>query len=215
MVTHIRFFYFAIIHFLFLATIAVISTISSYEKSSSFVENDFTTGLTATKEGLQHSISIPLVKQYLSLSGIDAGYGFFAPNVASSYVLKITILDRKTRQEMVEHFSPPFRTKEGKNKYHTLLGSFQDRLTIIENERLKKKSVSFKESKKYGEYLDIYLKSIGRFYYNQYKPDKFLVHCTLFLYHYPSLNASVLEKKAPLLIKLLELDAKHITLGKN
>ena len=38
-----------------------------------------------------------LAKTYLHLAGIEAGYGFFAPNVPDAFRLQIAVLDGKTR----------------------------------------------------------------------------------------------------------------------
>lgn len=210
MITKRSFAYFAFIHIFFLLLISTISTVEAYEKSTSFVENEVTKRIGYTKTLLSKSTSIPIIQQYLSLSGIEAGYSFFAPNVASSYILKTTIYNRKNGKKEQDYFFPPFKTREGKNRYHTFLGSFQDRLKILENDVKKKKSNLFRESKEYGEYLDIYIKSVGRFYYKQYDPDRFSVHCILYLHNYPKLSQSSAENNNSTLIKLLELDANKL-----
>ena len=38
-----------------------------------------------------------LAKTYLHLAGIEAGYGFFAPNVPDAFRLQIAVLDERTR----------------------------------------------------------------------------------------------------------------------
>jgi hypothetical protein len=213
-VTKKKFLYFALIHVFFLIVVSLASTIGSYEKSSAFVKNKFTNALLDTKVTLSRSFGTPGLQQYLSVSGIEAGYGFFAPNVASSYILKTTIYRRDNNAKVKEYFFPPFKTREGKNRYHTLLGSFQDRLKILENDQKKKKSDLFKESNQFGEYLDIYIKSIGRFYYKEYDPDKYLVRCTLYLYDHPSLKQALSGNQEPVLVKLLELDANKLNIAK-
>jgi hypothetical protein len=210
MVTKKRFIYFACVHVFALLIIAFITTVDSYEKSTSFVKNSYTKTLTNVKISFSKSVSIPIVTQYLALSGIEAGYGFFAPNVASAYILKTQVINKNTGRVEKEFFFPPFRTREGRNKYHTFLGSFQDRLTILENKHKKKVSNVYRESKEYGEYLDIYIKSIGRFYYKDYDPNVFMAHCTLYLYHHPSLEESISGRNNPVLIKLIELDANKL-----
>jgi len=207
MITKRRFKYFVLIHLLFLVTITFISTIGAYEKSTSYVKNGTTDNLLTIKSGLREVVSLPLIGQYLSIAGIEAGYGFFAPNVASSYLLKISIREKESGKVVEETFYPPFKTREGRNRYHTLLGSFQDRLTILENEREKKKSDLFRESKKFGDYLDIYIKSIGRYYYKQYPMDSHSVVCTLFLYDYPSLTNAIEGNTQPSLINLIDINA--------
>jgi hypothetical protein len=210
MVTKKSFFYFALLHIFLLIVVSITSTIDSYEKSSSFVKNEGTNTLLNIKNIISRCISLPVLQQYLTVSGIETGYGFFAPNVASSYILKITIYKRYPKEKVKDYFYPPFKTREGRNRYHTLLGSFQDRLKILENDQQKKKSNLLKETKQYGEYLDIYIKSIGRFYYKQYDPTKYLSHCTLYLYHHPSLRETISGYREPVLIKLLELDANDL-----
>ncbi|MCW3161652.1 hypothetical protein [Chryseobacterium oryctis] len=186
------------------------STIDSYEKSTSYVENGFTNSLKNTKESIREFNSIPGIQQYQAFAGINAGYGFFAPNVASSYILKVSIYD-KNKNLVKESYFPPFKSKEGLNRYHTLLGYFQDRLTILENKLQKKKSTQFNESDKYGEFLDIFIKSIGRYYYKEYNPENYNVSCTLYLHHHPLMEEiKTANKNKPVLIKLLDIDAKPL-----
>ncbi|RXM39385.1 hypothetical protein BOQ62_11970 [Chryseobacterium sp. CH21] len=131
------FFIFSMVHIALILIVCTSSTIDSYEKSTSYVENDLTAVLKDTKEGIREFNSISLIQQYQAIAGINAGYGFFAPNVASSYILKISVYD-KNRNLVKESYFPPFKSKEGLNRYHTLLGYFQDRLTILENKMQKK-----------------------------------------------------------------------------
>ena len=204
------FFIFSMVHIALILIVCTSSTIDSYEKSTSYVENDLTAALKDTKEGIREFNSVPLIQQYQAIAGINAGYGFFAPNVASSYILKVSVYD-KNRNIVKESYFPPFKSKEGLNRYHTLLGYFQDRLTILENKMQKKKSTEFNESDKYGEFLDIFIKSIGRYYYKEYNPDTYTVSCTLYLHHHPMLHEIKTKNKTkPVLIKLLDIDAKPI-----
>ncbi|WP_123868042.1 hypothetical protein [Chryseobacterium lactis] len=186
------------------------STVDSYERSSSYQKNEFTKYLKELKGNVVEFNSIPVLKQYEAISGINAGYGFFAPNVASAYILKVSVYDKKDKDNIKVFFYPPFKTREGLNRYHTLLGYFQDRLTILENKLNKKKAEEFKESDKYGEYLDIFIKSIGRYYYKEYNSDQYFVECTLYLYHYPLLRESILQKKEPVLIQLLNVNVNPL-----
>jgi len=172
------FFIFSMVHIALILIVCTSSTIDSYEKSTSYVKNDLTAALKDTKEGIREFNSVPLIQQYQAVAGINAGYGFFAPNVASSYILKVSVYDKNRN---------------------------------LENKMQKKKSTEFNESDKYGEFLDIFIKSIGRYYYKEYNPDTYTVSCTLYLHHHPMLQEIKTENKTkPVLIKLLDIDAKPI-----
>ncbi|MEN4759521.1 hypothetical protein ABEG63_04200 [Chryseobacterium sp. C39-AII1] len=204
------FFIFSMVHIALILIVCTASTIDSYEKSTSYVKNDFTDALKNTKDQIKEFNSVAGIQQYQAFAGINAGYGFFAPNVASSYILKVSVYD-KNKNLVKESYFPPFKSKEGLNRYHTLLGYFQDRLTILENKMQKKKSTEFNESDKYGEFLDIFIKSIGRYYYKDYNSDKYNISCTLYLHHHPMLNEiKTADKTKPVLIKLLDIDAKPL-----
>jgi len=204
------FFYFAIVHILLILIVSLTSTVDSYEQSTSYSENSFTKSLIKFNDNILSLNSLPIIKQYETIGGINAGYGFFAPNVASAYILKISVYDKEYRKEYKSSFFPPFKTREGLNRYHTLLGYFQNKLTIIENKLNNKKSDEFEESDEYGEYLDIFIKSIGRYYYKEYPSDRYRMQCTLYLYHYPLLQESILQKKAPVLIQLLKINVEPL-----
>ncbi|MFP3590482.1 hypothetical protein [Chryseobacterium sp. SIMBA_038] len=204
------FFIFSMVHIALILIVCTSSTIDSYEKSTSFVKNSFTDGLKDTKENIREFNSLPIIQEYQAFAGINAGYGFFAPNVASSYILKVSVYD-KNKKLVKESYFPPFKSKEGLNRYHTLLGYFQDRLTILENKMQKKTSTDFNESDKYGEFLDIFIKSIGRYYYKDYDSNKYNISCTLYLHHHPLLQEiTTANKTKPVLIKLLDIDAKPL-----
>lgn len=209
MITPKRFIYFAFVHIILILIVCTSSTIDAYEKSTSFRKNSFTDILGKFKKELRGINSLPILSEYEAIGGINAGYGFFAPNVASSYILKITVKNKSTG-EIRDFYYPPFKTKEGLNRYHTLLGYFQDRLTILENGLSKKTPTEFKQSDKYSDYLDIFIKSIGRFYYKNYSSEKYNVACTLYLYDAPSLAQSSVQKKQPVLIQLLAINVSPI-----
>lgn len=200
------FFYFAVMHILMILIVSLTSTVESYEQSSSYSENSFTKSLTKFNDNIISLNSLPIIKQYEAIGGINAGYGFFAPNVASTYILKVSVYDKEYKKEYKSFFFPPFRTREGLNRYYTLLGYFQNKLTILENKLNNKKSDEFEDSDEYGEYLDVFIKSIGRYYYKEYPSDKYRMQSILYLYHYPLLQESILQKKPPVLIQLLKIN---------
>lgn len=205
------FLYFAIIHVFIIIIASIIDIIDSYAESTSYINNSITTKVVNYKKSIQKILYLPLVEQYMTISGLTTGYGFFAPNVASSYLLKVDVIKKNDSTIKKTFFFPPFQTKEGINRYHTVLGSFQKRLTVLENEQNKVKSNLFSESKEYGDYLDIYIKSIGRFYYKKFDSQEYRVHCTLYLHHYPSLKELLKDKSKKVgVIKLLEINANPI-----
>lgn len=80
-------------HLCLIFTVCIYTTIDSYVsfykgEDKSYKYPDY---LTKMKNGLLTSG----LYQYSVMAGIDAGYGFFAPNVASEYILEFNLENKK------------------------------------------------------------------------------------------------------------------------
>lgn len=116
------------------------------------------------------------VRWYSAIAGIDAGYGFFAPNVASSYILEFMSYNKNgellhTRQQ------PNFAHRESAVRYSSLLDAFQDKL-------LGDGDVHSLQQR----HLNAIIKSMA---YSAFDGDQQIdeVQATLYLYHFPTLKA--------------------------
>ncbi|MCW3465334.1 hypothetical protein [Chitinophaga nivalis] len=136
----------------------------------------------------------PGILQYISVSGIDAGYGYFAPNVASGYVVHFVLKD-KNRQPLYDTYFPPFKNAESMIRYVALMGCFQDKLPALQQENTCQSL--------YIRYLNTLIKSMGQSILARYQhiPADHLI-ATLYLYEYPSLKDYIAEKTTPRLIAL-------------
>lgn len=115
------------LHLLLILAVCVKSTIANYMGFYGVTSPKLARQTLQIADALS---GLPGVYHYSVLAGIDAGYGFFAPNVASEYVLSFdcyeaegTLLYRRTM--------PGFRQRESATRYVTMLGAFQDKLVAI------------------------------------------------------------------------------------
>lgn len=146
------------------------------------------------EKSIRKIVDAPGITPYAIISGIDAGYGFFAPNVASSYIIECAIKDNAGKI-ISRTYSPNLVTHEGRNRYETLVSDFQERLKALEKPG---------EKSLYTRYLDIVLKSIGKNMYNQSNSDdKASATVTLYLYDYPNLSDYIVGHHEPALISLI------------
>jgi hypothetical protein len=116
------------------------------------------------------------VSFFISNTGFDTGYGFFAPNVASDFVLVFNIQDSlgNTIQQCA---MPRFKQKESSVRYTSVYNMFLDKIGKKEE----------KESNKYLEYLDIVIRQIAVSVKKDY-PAAVHVNARLYLYDYPNIE---------------------------
>jgi hypothetical protein len=127
---------------------------------------------------------IPPINFFMAYTGFDTGYGFFAPNVASDFVLMFEIQD-SLGNTIQQTAMPNFKQKESRVRYTSVFNMFL--------ERLKKEDP--KEKDQYKEYLDIILRQIALNVKRDY-PNAASVNAKLYLYDYPSFqNYSQGERK--------------------
>lgn len=125
--------------------------------------------------------SLPGIAHYAVAAGIDAGYGFFAPNVASEYVLALDCYGPDSIL-LYRRGIPDFAQRESVTRYVTMLGAFQDKLVAILDGEEDATSVE-------QRHLNAIVRSMAM---NLLADDAAVsrVRATLYLYDFPSLQAS-------------------------
>jgi hypothetical protein len=115
------------------------------------------------------------VSMFASYTGFDTGYGFYAPNVASDFVLTFELKD-KNGNTIDEKAMPSFQKKESIVRYTTIFNLFLDKISGEKN----------KFDNKYYQYLDLIIKEIAL---NVMKKNVNASQVTarLYLYNYPSI----------------------------
>ncbi|TGD57926.1 hypothetical protein [Flavobacterium humi] len=116
------------------------------------------------------------VSLFTAYTGFDTGYGFFAPNVASDFVLLFELRDARGNI-LEERIMPEFKSKEGIVRYTSVFNMFMDKVV----------SSKKKNDSQYHEYLDVVLKQIAK---SVLKENHKAAKCTakLYLYDYPTLD---------------------------
>lgn len=190
---------FAVFH---LFVIALSTFISDYSTAKEyFSENEHLKGDDIKKDFLQESIysilNIPGITPYAIISGTDAGYGFFAPNVASSYIIEC-VIKNEDGNVLTKKYTPAFKTHEGLLRYETLVSGFQERMKALKKETNKNL---------YTRFLDIMLRSIGsNMFENCDDPKAKSASVTLYLYSYPMLNKYIAGMREAKLVNLVSFD---------
>lgn len=116
------------------------------------------------------------VTVFITYTGFDTGYGFFAPNVASDFVLMFDIRD-SLGQTIYQSAMPRFNQKESSVRYTSIYNMFLDKIGKQEQQ----------EGNKYLEYLDIVIRQIALSVKKDY-PSAAHVNARLYLYDFPSME---------------------------
>ncbi|MCO6162227.1 hypothetical protein [Flavobacterium sp. NRK F7] len=138
-------------------------------------------------------IKLKPVSIFLSYTGFDTGYSFFAPNVASDFVLLFELKDDKG-QVIENKIMPAFKNKESITRYTSVYNMFLDKISA-EGGTLK--------DNKYQQYLDIIVKQIAVSVKNE-NPATKTITARLYLYHYPDLKSYKKGEKSEQLILIGE-----------
>ena len=133
-------------------------------------------------------------KIFAYYTGFDTGYGFFAPNVASSFLFVFKFYDRKGKLEhIIDHV--PFQAKESSVRFRSINGIYFAKL---------KDSAQRGYDSKYNRYLDIILKQLSKYVKKTYLIESFKTETNLYLFDYPTIQAfREGAKEKALLIKSL------------
>jgi hypothetical protein len=127
-------------------------------------------------EATEAIIESPPVSLFIAYTGFDTGYGFFAPNVASDFVLLFDIQD-SVGNTIQQCAMPRFKQKESSVRYTSVYNMFLDKISKKEE----------KESNKYIQYLDIVIRQIAISVKKDF-PGAAHVNAKLYLYDYPGLQ---------------------------
>ncbi|WP_130735287.1 hypothetical protein [Flavobacterium sp. J27] len=134
-------------------------------------------------------IKLKPVSIFLSYTGFDTGYSFFAPNVASDFVLLFELKDQKGN--VIENkIMPAFKNKESITRYTSIYNMFLDKISA--------EGGTMKDNK-YQQYLDIIIKQIAVSVKKE-NPDTASIIARLYLYHYPDLKSYQKGEKSERLI---------------
>lgn len=171
-----RFFFLAatVFHFTVILSVCIQSSIDGYLSFYKKEPNRAASTLYKSTEAINHVIG---VRWYSAIAGIDAGYGFFAPNVASGYILEFMSYN-KNGELLHQWQQPNFAHRESFVRYSSLLDSFQDKLLSGKSDHHSLRQ----------RHLNAIIKSMAS---STFDDDKQIdeVHATLYLYHFPSLKA--------------------------
>jgi hypothetical protein len=138
-------------------------------------------------------IKLKPVNFFLSYTGFDTGYGFFAPNVASDFVLLFELKD-KNGNVIENRIMPQFKNKESRVRYTSVFNMFLDKIS--------EKGIENKQNK-YQQYLDIVIKQIA-IHVKEQNANADHVTAKLYLYDFPSLESLKKAKGKEQLILISE-----------
>jgi len=129
------------------------------------------------------------VSTILSYTGLDTGFGFFAPNVASEYVTEFHVYDKDSMLLSKEHF-PYLKRKESRLRLSSSFLMFQE---YLEDEP---DSIKLKK-------CNILLKGLSLKVLAEEKKAAF-VSSRVYLYHYPLLSQLDANPNMEPILKLLK-----------
>ncbi|MBW8683174.1 hypothetical protein [Chitinophaga rhizophila] len=182
----------ALVHIVMILFVCVYSVFDDYDAFYHGNKKDYKRPVAL--ERVQSVLGIPILADYLRFAGIDTGYGFFAPNVASAYVIDFRLMNQEG-QVVKSQYLPELKSGESVVRFGTLLGNFQRKLKLMEKGENKKGL--------YGRYLDALVKAMGQSILKQnQQADVSTVKAVLYMYSYPSLKEITLEKREKKLIPL-------------
>lgn len=113
---------------------------------------------------------------FAAYTGFDTGYGFFAPNVASDFILLFELQDHNGNV-LEERIMPEFKSKESMVRYTSVFNMFMDK--VVDGKK--------KKDSQYHQYLDVVLKQIAKNVLDE-TPNAAKCNAKLYLYDYPSLE---------------------------
>jgi len=110
-----------ILHIILITVVSLNSLLESYYSFYDFKKGNVV--FTVTNKLLYHSsISI-----YINYTGTNTGYGFFAPNVSSGFILVYTSINHEG-EEISKTTLPPFKNKASIKKYSAALSMYFDEI---------------------------------------------------------------------------------------
>lgn len=178
---------YTILHLVFIAGIAGISAYNSYCDFYKLKKNDTVKHVVSSVMGFK-----PL-QWYGRITGCDAGYGFFAPNVRSS--------GRVSMENGNSRYVPHFRSREASLRFSTFESIISERLI-----RDKDTSITKEIDSLTNRYFDLLYKNIAAKIYNQQHLRYPKVVVSYHLFEPPTLAAYRKGKKGLEEIQLYRLE---------
>lgn len=163
----------SVIIFIILFSCIFSSVTTGYQSSITFFKNKPNPFLQSCFSSVY---SIPGYDPFLEYTGLNTGYGFFSPNVASGFLITHNIYTGNNGKMLLSNAQ--FASKEGALRYTHINSLFMEKLEAMED--------STKVDSVRLEYLNLILKRMNRNQMHLSKADSIVTD--LFLYHYPSLN---------------------------
>jgi hypothetical protein len=152
---------------------SLLSYYSFYQTKEAAEQNRLYTGLSFVEELRPYSL-------FLTYTGLETGYGFFAPNVASDFLIEFECLDSNGRK-LKENAPFLMGSKEGTLRLNTASAMF---MYYIRPD----------SSGTDGEKCKIFLKGLSLRMMEREKNIS-SVTARVFLYHYPDLEKYNIDKK--------------------
>lgn len=134
------------------------------------------------------------VNVFIAYTGFDTGYGFFAPNVASDFVLTFEIRD-SSGAVVAQQAMPQFRQKESVVRFTSVFNMFLDKIS----------KESAENGDEYLQYLDVVIRQIALSVKKDH-PGAATVKARLFLYDFPTIAQYRAGDRAEKAILISEYD---------
>jgi len=128
------------------------------------------------------------VSTIMTYTGLDTGFGFFAPNVASEYITEFHVFDKDSLLLITQYF--PSLTKESRLRLSSAYGDFQEYLEEKPDSLILKK-------------CNILLKGLSMSVLSEHEKASF-VSSRVYLYHYPLLKQIRVNPKMEPIMKPLK-----------
>ncbi|WP_126652509.1 hypothetical protein [Chryseobacterium aureum] len=122
----------------------------------------------------EHIAQSKPVNIFTSYTGFDTGYGFYAPNVASDFVMSFELKDQNGNI-LEQKNLPYFKNKESRVRYTTVFNMFLDKISDKSH-----------YDKKYYQYLNIIIRQMAAHVMKE-NPKATSVTTKLYLYDYPTI----------------------------
>ncbi len=158
---------------IFTTILFIINVFFSFDSYTTFYNDN-----KDVKKHLVHTLSENIyysepLNSLLNYTGFETGYGFFAPNVSSDFVLVFDVTSATDSLIIRRHF-PTLRNKESIIRFSTFFGSF---LELLEDS-----TSNFDKN-----YTQIFLKQCALDIKKEY-PEASVVKTKLYLYDFPTLK---------------------------
>lgn len=162
-----------------LSVILAVSIASTFNGYYSFYYENKTYEKPMLYRASQALCSIKPITIFCDYTGFDTGYGFFAPNVASDFVIFFKVYDENGKLIAIKD-AVDYKSKEANIRFFTLYNLFLEKLAT-------------QKAEDYDKYLDIIVKQPGK-HVKEHFPPNYKITTQLYLYDYPYLQQEAIQK---------------------